>query len=97
MLQIFIDLKKAYDSVGREVLCNILIQFGFLLEMVRLIKLCLNETYSRVTVGKYLCEFFPMRNGLKNRICFIDIPFQVYFRIRHQVGSGKPGWLKIKW
>ena len=67
MLQIFIDLKEAYDSFGREVLCNILIQFGFLLEMIRLIKLCLNETYSRVTVGKYLYDLFPTKNGLKNK------------------------------
>ena len=28
MLQLFIDFKKAYDSVRREVLCNILIEFG---------------------------------------------------------------------
>ena len=26
--QLFIDFKKAYDSVRREVLCNILIEFG---------------------------------------------------------------------
>ena len=26
--QIFIDFKKAYDSVRREVLCNIVIEFG---------------------------------------------------------------------
>jgi hypothetical protein len=27
--QLFVDFKKACDSVGREVLCNILIEFGF--------------------------------------------------------------------
>ena len=36
--QLFIDFKKAYDSVRREVLCNILIEFGFPQELVRLIK-----------------------------------------------------------
>jgi hypothetical protein len=42
--QLFIDFKKAYDSVRREVLYNILIEFGIPMKSVRLIKMCLNET-----------------------------------------------------
>jgi hypothetical protein len=38
--QLFIDFKKAYDSVSREVLYNILIMFEVLAEVVRLIKIC---------------------------------------------------------
>ena len=34
-------------------------------KLVRLIKMCLTETYSRVRVGKNLSEMFPIRNGLK--------------------------------
>ena len=52
MHQLFIDFKKAYDSVRREALYNILIEFGILKKLVRLIKMCLTETYSRVRVGK---------------------------------------------
>jgi hypothetical protein len=33
-------------------------------EIVRLIKICLNETYSRVRLGKHLCDMFPITNGL---------------------------------
>ena len=59
------DFKKAYDSVRRVVLCNILIEFCIPMQLVRLIKVCLNETCSRVWVGKNLSDMFPIRNGLK--------------------------------
>jgi hypothetical protein len=41
--QLFVDFKKAYDSVRREVLYNILIEFWAPLKLVRLIKMCLLE------------------------------------------------------
>jgi hypothetical protein len=63
--QLSVDFKKAYHSVRREVLYNILIEFGIPLKLVRLIKMCLNETYSRVRVGKHLSDRFPIKNGLK--------------------------------
>ena len=36
------------------------------MKLVRLIKMCLNETYRRVRVGKHLSDMFPIRNGLKH-------------------------------
>ena len=63
--QLFVDYKKAYDSVRREVLYNILIKFGIPLTLVKLLKICLCETYSRVRVGKYLCDRFPTKNSSK--------------------------------
>ena len=65
MHQLFIDLKKAYDSVRREVLYNILMEFGISKKLIRLIKTCLTETYSRVRVGKNLSDMFRIRNVLK--------------------------------
>ena len=43
--QLFIDFKKAYDSVRREILYEILIEFGIPRKLVRLIKMSLTETY----------------------------------------------------
>jgi hypothetical protein len=40
--QLFVDFKKAYDSVRRELLYNILIEFGVPMKQVRLIKMCLS-------------------------------------------------------
>ena len=44
---------------------NILIEFGIPKELVKLIKMSLTETYSRVRVGKNISDRFPIRNGLK--------------------------------
>jgi len=63
--QFFIEFKKAYDSVRREALYKILLEFGIPRKLERLIKLSLTETYSRVRVGKNVSEKFPIRNGLK--------------------------------
>ncbi|KAJ4444520.1 hypothetical protein ANN_06314 [Periplaneta americana] len=63
--QLFIDFKKAYDSVKREVLYDILIEFGIPKKLVRLIKMCLSETYSRVRIGQFLSDAFTIHYGLK--------------------------------
>jgi hypothetical protein len=54
---LFIDLKKTYDSVTREVLYNILMQLGVPMKLIRLFKLCLNEAYNEVCIGKHLIVF----------------------------------------
>jgi hypothetical protein len=63
--QLFIDFKKAYDSVRREVLYNILIEFGIPMKLVRSIKMCLNETHSKVYIGKHFSDSFTVQDGLK--------------------------------
>jgi hypothetical protein len=63
--QLFIDFKKAYDSVRREVLYDVLIEFGIPRKLVMLIKMCLNETYSKIRTGKHLSGARPVQNGLK--------------------------------
>jgi hypothetical protein len=57
---LFVDFKKAYDSVKREVLYNILPELGVPKKLVRIIKMRLNETYSKVRIGKSLSGTFPI-------------------------------------
>ena len=64
--QLFIDFEKAYDSIKRESLYDILIKFGVpKKKLVRLIKICLDGTQSKVRIGNYLSSSFPIENGLK--------------------------------
>jgi hypothetical protein len=81
--------RKLMIPLGGYVLFNILTEFGTLTKLVRLINMCLNETYSRVRVGKYLSNMVPVRNGLKQEdalshffsILLYRISFQFCFRI----------------
>jgi hypothetical protein len=59
--QLFVDIKKAFDSVRREILYTILIVFEVSMKLVRLIKMCINETYSKVRIGKHLSRIFLFR------------------------------------
>jgi hypothetical protein len=59
----------------REALCNIFIEFGIPKKLVRLIKMCVAETYSRVRVGKNLPEMFPISNGLKQGDALLPLLF----------------------
>ena len=94
MLQLLIDFKQGYDSVMIEVLYNILIEFGIPMKLVRLIKMCLNETYSTVRLGKNLSDMFPIRNVLKKGDALTPMPFNfaLVYAIRRVLV--KPGGLE---
>ena len=81
--QLLTDFKKASDSVRMEVLYNILTDTGIPMKLLRLIKMCLYEKYSRVQVGKHLSDMFPTRNGMKQGNVFSTIAFQLCFRLCH--------------
>jgi hypothetical protein len=51
--------------VRKEVLYSIAVEFVIPMKLVRLIKMCLNETYIKVRIGKHLSDSFTISNGLK--------------------------------
>ena len=55
---------------------NILIEFGVPKKLVRLVKMCLTETYSRVRVGKNVPDMFSIRNGLKEEDALSPLLFK---------------------
>jgi len=64
-------------------LYNILIEFGFPMKLLRLIKMCLTEMYDRVQVGKNLSDMLPMRNGLKQGDALL--PFLFNFALEYAI------------
>jgi hypothetical protein len=58
------DFEKAYDLERRELLYSIFTDFNIPVKLVRLIKMCLNETCSKVHIGKDLSDVFSSQNGL---------------------------------
>jgi hypothetical protein len=58
-------------------------------ELVRLIKMCLNEMYSKVHIGKHLSDNFPFQNGLQQGDALLPLlyNFSLEYAIRKvQVG-----------
>jgi len=51
-------------------LYNILIEFGVPMKIVRLIKMCLNGTCTKVYIGKNLSHAIPIQNGLKQGVLY---------------------------
>jgi hypothetical protein len=82
--QLFVNFQKAHDSFRREVLYNILIEFGIPMELVRLIKVCLNEPYNRFRVGKHLSDLFSITIGLKQVNALSPLLFN--FAVEYAIG-----------
>jgi hypothetical protein len=68
MYQLFVDFKKAYDSVKMKM--KMFIEFGITRKPVWLIKMCLNETYTTVIIGKNMSDRFPIQNDLKKETLY---------------------------
>jgi hypothetical protein len=47
------------------------------MKLVRIIKMCLNETYGKVCAGKNLSDAFPIQNSLKQGDILPSLPFNL--------------------
>jgi hypothetical protein len=84
------------DSVRREVLYNILIEFQVHMKVVRLIKMCLNETYSKVHISKHFSDNIPIQNGLKQGDALSPLLFNFALEYSIRKVREKPGRTEIE-
>jgi len=65
--QLCTDFTKVYDSIIRDILCNIFNECDILINLVRSNRMCLNVTYNEVQSWKYryFSVTFTVQNGLK--------------------------------
>jgi hypothetical protein len=75
--QLFLDFKKAYDSISKKVLYNIPMEFGIPRKVVSQIKMCLTETYGTIQVGMDLSDMIPSINVLINRDALSPFLFNI--------------------
>jgi hypothetical protein len=83
-----------FKKVWREVLYNILIEFGIYMKLVRLIRMCLNKTYSKIDVGKYLHDTFPIQNGLKRGDALSSLLFD--FALEYDIRKARENQVELK-
>jgi hypothetical protein len=84
---LFKHFKKAYDPIRREALYNILMEFGILMKLIRLIKMGLNEIKGTVCTGKQLSDTFSIQNGLKQRDALLQLCVNV--ALQYAIGSSR--------
>jgi hypothetical protein len=71
--QLFIDFKRDYIAVMREVFYNVLIEFGVPMKLIGLINMCLNEMYNENREGKCLFDSFQNPNHVKQEYALLPL------------------------
>jgi hypothetical protein len=65
------------------------------MKLIRLIKMCLNETYSKIHIGKHLSDSFPIQNGLKQGDALSSLLFNFALKYAIRKVPGNHAGLKL--
>jgi hypothetical protein len=75
---------KRIISAVKRALYSLPVEFGVSMKLVRLIKMCLNETYSKVHIGKHLSDkfFYPKWSKKGDALMPLLLNFVLEYTIR---------------
>ena len=78
MFFMFIDLKKAYDSVPRAALWIALKKLGVPQQTITLIQSSHEDMKAQIRLDNTLLEEISVDNGLQQGCCMAPVPFNLY-------------------
>ena len=79
LFTLFVDLRKAYDSVPREALWQVLERCGVPPRMLRIVQSFHDGMQAEVRVGATLSECFEVKKGLRQGCTLAPTLFNIYF------------------
>lgn len=62
---LFVDFEKAYDTVRRNYLWSVLIEFGIPQKLIRLIKECMENSKCKIKIGTFISDSFEVQSGVR--------------------------------
>ena len=76
---LFVDLRKAYDSVPRQALWKVLEKYGVPEKMLNVVNSFHEGMHAEVRVGSTVTDRFEVRNGLRQGCTLAPTLFNIYF------------------
>ena len=96
VFMLFIDLRKAYDSIPREALWRVLVKYGIPPSMVAVIRSLHDGMYAEVSVDGDVANEFEVCNGLRQGCVVAPTLFNLYFGLVIQQWRAKCSTFGVK-
>ena len=81
LFMLFVDLRKAYDSIPRQALWLVLHKYGIPTQLIQLIQSLHEGMKAEVAVGGTTCPVVEVNNGLRQGCTIAPSLFNLYFNL----------------